>query len=121
LCSLATSGTRGGAARAAAHQAPTMWACTRSAPASRGPIRHGRPLQAARGRDLADPVGVRGQAVAGSKLQPRRGSVTGQQPRRDAVPAQLRRQPQREQLRPARLQHAQNASNPHPGLPLSTR
>jgi hypothetical protein len=31
LCSLATSGTCGGRARAAAHQAPTMWACTRLA------------------------------------------------------------------------------------------
>src|SRR5258707_4564994 len=36
LCSLATSGTRGGTARAAAHQAPTMWACTRRARAILG-------------------------------------------------------------------------------------
>src|SRR5258706_84570 len=36
LCSLATSGTPGGTARAAAHQAPIMWACTRRARAILG-------------------------------------------------------------------------------------
>src|SRR5207247_4966009 len=87
--SLASSGTCGGTASAAAHQAPTVWACTRSAGANRpkpiGKQRLGGPLQAARVHQVTDLEGVGGKAVAGGKRQPRRYCITGQQGRRDSV------------------------------------
>jgi len=55
----------------------------------------GRPLQAVGAYELADPIGVGGQAVAGGKLKPCRARGTGEQGRRDAVPAQRHRKPQR--------------------------
>jgi len=75
----------------------------RAADRDRGRIptaRRARPLQAGQHLAVPHPVGVRGQAVAGGQLQPRRSRVTGQQRGRHSVAAQRGRQPQREQLRP---------------------
>ena len=79
-----------------------------------GETGRGRPLQAVGSQGVGYPVGVRGQAVAGGKLQPRWGRVTCEQGRRDAMPAQRHRQPQCGQLRPAGFQRAQDPDNPHP-------
>ena len=77
-----------------------MWACTRPARASLGPSQPANPGEGVHCRlsgasTWLIPVGVRGQAVAGGKRQPRRGRVTGQQRRRDAEPAQRGTEPQR--------------------------
>jgi hypothetical protein len=116
LCSLATSGTRGATARGSppgTHRGRAPGQPGPSGPPASRQIGCGRPLQAVRRQDIAHPVGLSGQSVTCGKLQSRRRRVTGEQDRRDHVPAQLRGQPQREQLRPARLQRVQHPDNPY--------
>jgi hypothetical protein len=76
-----------------------------------------RPLQAPRTHQFAHPERLGGKAVAGGQRQPRRRRVAGQHGSHDSLPAQGSRQPQRRQLRPAGLQHAQHPNHPHPAAP----
>jgi hypothetical protein len=76
-----------------------------------------RPLQAPRAHQFAHPERLGGKAVAGGQRQPRRRRVAGQHGSHDSLPAQGSRQPQRRQLRPAGLQHAQHPNHPHPAAP----
>jgi hypothetical protein len=73
-----------------------------------------RPLQAARARQLAHPERLGRKPAAGRQRHPRRRRIPGQQRGRHATPAQRRRQPQRRQLAPAGLQHAQHPDHPQP-------
>jgi hypothetical protein len=82
-----------------------MCACTRSTASSRE-LRVRRPLQAGRARPLAYPERSGRTAEALGQGKARWSGVTGQQRGLDAVLAQTARQPQRGQLRTARLQHA---------------